>query len=150
MIKKFAFLLPGVAAFVLAGAPMLSVQAQAPSGGTPRTERRMGNKLNLSDTQKAQMKQIRESAKSQMRAVLTADQQARLDAAGQQKGKRGEVMQSLNLSDDQKARIRSIMQTSRQQMDALLTAEQRALRDQMKNNRRGGQRQSYWGSQRRV
>ncbi|MBW4422146.1 MAG: hypothetical protein KME13_23505 [Myxacorys californica WJT36-NPBG1] len=142
MIKKLAFLLPGFAAFVLAGVPMLAVHAQVPSGTTPRTERRMGNKLNLTDAQKAQMKQIRESTKSQVRAVLTAEQQAKLDAARQQKGKRGEVMKSLNLSDDQKAKIKAIMQASRQQMDALLTAEQRALRDQMRNTRRAGQRQS--------
>jgi Spy/CpxP family protein refolding chaperone len=130
MIKKLAFLLPGVIALVVAGAPMLAAHAQTPSTVAPKAGQRL-NRLNLTDAQKAQLKQIRETTKSQVRAVLTTDQQAQLDAARQSGGKHRGVMKSLNLTSDQKAKIKAIMKASREQMQAVLTPAQQAQLQQM-------------------
>lgn len=130
MIKKLAFLLPGVIALIVAGAPMLAAHAQTPSTVAPKAGQRL-NRLNLTDAQKAQLKQIRESTKSKIRAVLTTEQQTQFDAARQATGKRGGIMKSLNLTSDQKAQIKDIMKASREQMKSVLTPEQQAQLQQM-------------------
>lgn len=130
---KKLFLLPGVVALTLAVAPMVAVHAQN-SAPAPRAGYKM--QLNLTDAQKAQMKQIGENTRSQIAAVLTNEQRAQWEAAKQQGGKSRQAYQALNLTDDQKARIRSIKQASKQEMDKVLTQEQRDQLRQLRTSRR--------------
>jgi protein CpxP len=90
--------------------------------------------INLTDAQKAQMKQIREQTQTKILGILSSDQQQQFKTATQ--GKHGASMRelkSLNLSDTQKQQVRDIMTAQRQQINAILTPEQQA---KMKQHRR--------------
>jgi Spy/CpxP family protein refolding chaperone len=108
------------------------------------------NRLNLTDAQKTQMRQIREATRGQIENVLTPEQRNTLRAAkeqrsqqraqqqGQQRGQRGQYRQvwsSLNLSAEQQAQIKRIRDESRQRMQAVLTPEQQQQMQQMRQNR---------------
>ena len=83
--------------------------------------------LNLTDAQKAQMKQIREQTKTKIAALLSPDQQTQFKAASEGSHKSPmKVLRSLNLSKEQKQQVREIMSSQRQQMQAILTPEQQA------------------------
>lgn len=123
----------------------LAAQAQVNSS-TPLLAQARGEKkggwpeLGLTDAQKSQLQQIRRNTRSQIEAVLTAEQKAQLQAAKQQaqQGQRPQmkkVWQSLNLTEAQKSQIQSIKNSSRQQMDAVFTPEQKAKLQQMRQNR---------------
>lgn len=130
---KASFLLPGVVALMLAASPVISsftnmaVAAPGHAGG-----RGMGFKeLNLTDAQKAQMKQIHDSTRQQIDAILTSDQKEQMRLAKQQRQR-----PNLNLSADQKAKIKQIRQNAKSQMDALLTAEQKQKLQELRQQAR--------------
>jgi len=83
--------------------------------------------LNLTDAQKAQMKQIREQTSAKIVGLLSSDQQKQFKAANQG-GHESPMkeLRSLNLSADQKQKVREILSTQRQQIQAILTPEQQA------------------------
>ncbi|MBW4690509.1 MAG: hypothetical protein KME27_01945 [Lyngbya sp. HA4199-MV5] len=142
-LKRF-LLLPGALALALSlVTPMLPVGAQSPAPAADQYQKR-GVNLNLTDEQKAQLKQIRESTRSQIDAVLTPEQKAQLAAAKQQRqegqpGQRAKkargVWASLNLTADQKTKIQAIRQDAKQQMDTVLTPEQRQQLEQARQQR---------------
>ena len=104
-----------------------------------RTENRMSHKgawekLNLTDTQKAQLKTIRESVKTQSQNVLTAEQRAKI-AAARQSGDFKEVRKSLNLTDVQKQQMKAIAESTKAQMKNVLTPAQQQQLEQMKQER---------------
>jgi Spy/CpxP family protein refolding chaperone len=93
------------------------------------------------------------NSRTQVEAVFTPEQKAKLEAARQarqaqrqqgqrqqgqrpQAGRRGKVFADLNLTQDQKTRIQSIRQSSKQQIEAVLTPEQRAKLQELKANGR--------------
>ena len=83
--------------------------------------------LNLTDAQKAQMKQIREQTQAKIVALLSSDQQKQFKATNQ--GRHESPMKglrSLNLSAEQKQQVKEILNTQRQQFQAILTPEQQA------------------------
>ncbi len=83
--------------------------------------------LNLTDAQKAQMKQIREQTKTKIAALLSPEQQTQFKAASQGSHESPmKVLRSLNLSKEQKQQAREIMRDQRQQIQAILTPEQQA------------------------
>jgi Spy/CpxP family protein refolding chaperone len=92
-------------------------------------------KLNLTDAQKAQLKTIRENAKTQRQAVFTPDQLAKLEQA-RKSGDRKGVWKTLNLTDAQKQQLKAIEQTTKDQMKAVLTPEQQQQLAQMKQDRK--------------
>lgn len=108
--------------------------------------------LGLTDEQKAQIQAIRRNTRTQMEAVFTPEQKAKLEAARQarqerrsqrqagerpQRGERfGKKFAELNLTDDQKARLRSIREDSKKQIEAVLTPEQKAKLQEIQANRR--------------
>jgi periplasmic protein CpxP/Spy len=139
-MKKQFFLLPGAIALILSATPMLAINAQdAPTA--PRAGERMQNKnrLNLTADQKAKMKAIRETTRTQIEGVLTTEQQTQLQAEKAQGMKRGKAWKSLNLTADQKAKIKTIMEASRKDREAVLTPAQldqmRQFRAQRRANR---------------
>ncbi|MBD2183312.1 hypothetical protein H6S82_20160 [Planktothrix sp. FACHB-1355] len=111
--------------------------------------------LNLTPEQQAQMRQIRQSTRTQIENILTPEQRNQWNAAMEQmrtnrgqRGQRGQsgqgdrgsqlgqMLSALNLTPEQKAQIQRISQESKQKMDAILTPEQRQQMQQMRQNRR--------------
>ncbi len=145
-VQRF-LLLPGALAIALSyAAPMLPVVAQVPTPPAGQDQKR-GVNLNLTDDQKAQLKQIRESSRSQIDAILTPEQKTQLEAAKQQRqaGQQGQkprgMWAALNLTADQKAQIKAIRQDAKQKMDAVLTAEQRQQLEQARQQKRQNRQQ---------
>lgn len=111
------------------------------------------NRLNLTDAQKTQMRQIREATRQQIENVLTPEQRNTLRTAmeqrrqqrgqqqAQQRGQRGQVWSSLNLSAEQQAQIKRIRDESRQRMQAVLTPEQQQQMQQMRQERQNRRQQ---------
>jgi len=143
-IKKFLAIACVTVAVGAVTIPNL-VSAQNSSQDTTSTVNRKPHhgdawkKLNLTDAQKAQLKTIRENAKTQRQSVFTPDQLAKLQQA-RQSGDRKGVWKSLNLTDAQKAQLKTIGESTRSQMKNVLTPEQQQQLEQMKlehKNRRG-------------
>ncbi|RCJ41039.1 hypothetical protein A6770_36520 [Nostoc minutum NIES-26] len=83
--------------------------------------------INLTDNQKAQMKQIREQTQAKILALLSAEQQEKFKAANKDgRGSPVRSLRSLDLSADQKQKVQEILSDQRQQMQAILTPEQQA------------------------
>lgn len=125
------------------------VSAQNSSQDTTNTVKRKPHesgewkKLNLTDTQKAQLKTIRDNAKTQRQNIFTPDQLAKLQQA-RQSGDRKGVWKSLNLTDTQKTQMKAIAEDTKTQMKNILTPDQQQQLEQMKQQRqanRGAMRQ---------
>lgn len=142
---KTLLLVPGAIALSLACLSALPVTAQVNSAPTPNMERGW-NRLNLSDAQKASMKQIREETKAQIDQVLNPTQRTQLQSLKQQGGKKSGGWKALNLSEQQKTEIKAIKERSKQRMQAVLTDAQRSQLQQqrqgMKQRRQQNQQQS--------
>ncbi|MBR8839085.1 MAG: hypothetical protein DSM106950_35070 [Stigonema ocellatum SAG 48.90 = DSM 106950] len=127
-MKKALFLLPGAIAVMLAVVPMISGYNNVAVAG-PGHEGQW-KALNLTADQKTQIKQIRDSAKQQMDAVLTPDQKALQQQARQQ-----HTRPKLNLTDDQKAKFKTIHDSTESQINALLTPTQQQTYQQLRAQR---------------
>jgi protein CpxP len=159
MKRQIIALVAGVA---LIAAPFMTNMATAQKfGDGPRMEQ-LAKRLNLTDAQKTQLEGIKSRTQTQIRAVLTPEQQTKFDAGraevearraarkanggqrpeGEYKSPR-EMMQSLNLTDAQKTQIKSIHAAAQAEMKTVLTPEQQAKMEQMKQrfaNRQKGRR----------
>ncbi len=91
------------------------------------------DQLNLTADQKAQIKQIHQSERQQIDALLTQEQKQQMSTARQQHQK-----PTLNLTDAQKTQMKAIRQAAQSQIKAILTAEQQqkldTLRQQWRQN----------------
>jgi Spy/CpxP family protein refolding chaperone len=119
-----------------------SVKAQniaAPAGNNDQQRPRFIQQLGLSDSQKAQIKEIRQNTpqgrerREQIMAVLTPEQRSQFDGYIQQrKAQHPRFLQQLNLIEAQKAQIEQIRKNTpqgkerREQIMAVLTPEQRS------------------------
>jgi len=130
MKMKALVLIPGTIMLMLATSGGIFSFTHA-AAAAPYHEHAGGweKKLNLTDDQKAQIKQIHKSTKEQINAILTPDQQAEKQQARLQHTK-----PNLNLSDDQKAKIKGIKQNSFSQIEALLTPEQQQQLQQLRDS----------------
>ncbi len=149
---KTLLLVPGAIALSLSCISMVPALAQVNDSVAPVQLQRGMNKLNLTDAQKAQLKQLREETKAQIQQILTPDQRAKMQSfqsnrqPGQQPGngkKWGGHWKELNLTDAQKQQIRQIRENAKQKMQAILTPEQRAM---LQQNRQ--ERQQKWQQRR--
>ncbi|SRR5579883_1217607 len=131
-MKKALFLLAGVVAVMFAVAPLIPEFNNAViADPVPAIEGHDGGimeKLNLTDAQKTQIKQISESSKQQIDAVFTTEQKAQLQQARLQ-----HTRPTLNLSDEQKAQLKQIYSSTQSQMNAVLTPEQHEQIQQLLN-----------------
>lgn len=144
-------LLVGALALTLSATPF-AVHAQTNSASAPVVAQ-AGKKgpwesLGLSNQQKARIQQIMSNSRTQVEAVFTPEQKAKLEAARQarqaqrqqgqrpQAGEGRKIMAELNLTDAQKTRIRSIRESTKQQIEAILTPEQRAKLQELEANAR--------------
>ena len=145
-IKLMPLLAGAIALSAVATPFIVKAQAETPNQSAPTqtTPQRQGrwNKLNLSDQQKEQMRQIHKDVRSQIEAVLTPQQLEQLKTArqnrqaGQAPQGRRSVMASLNLSDEQKAKIKDIKQAQKRRFEAVLTANQKQQLEQMRQQRK--------------
>lgn len=146
MKKKSVLLLPGLFALVLAATPIVAsftnsavAAPRIAQGTTTPNQSRDGGKLdrlNLTEAQRTQMRQIREAARQRMDAVLTTEQRQLRDTARQNRQR-----PNFNLSDAQRTQMRQIREEAKRQMDAVLTTEQRQLRDQLRQQRQQSRQQ---------
>jgi periplasmic protein CpxP/Spy len=121
---------------------LIYAQDSLPNSPNVTRKQHQGNafkELNLTDTQKQQLKTIRQNTRQQIQSVLTEEQRTKLESAGQsgQSSDRKAVMKSLNLTDTQKQQMRDIRKKSQEQVLAILTPEQRSKFAQMHSQRSG-------------
>lgn len=158
-LKSLSLLAGAIALTFTAAATPFVVQAQSTSSSQFQIAQaqRKGpwSALGLTQEQQARIRQIQSNARTQMEAVFTPEQKAKLEAARQQRQarraqrqagetpqppqageRRGKKMADLNLTDDQKARLRAIREDSQKQMEAVLTPEQRTKLQELKASRR--------------
>ncbi len=143
---KLMPMLAGVIAVSVAATPLI-VKAQANSSTQPvptqSNQRYQGkwDKLNLSDQQKAQLRQIHDETRTQREAVFTPQQLEQLKAArqnyqtrqaGQARQGKDSIMAALNLTDAQKAKLKEIKDAKKTRMQAVLTPEQQRQLQQMR------------------
>ncbi|MFN6567662.1 Spy/CpxP family protein refolding chaperone [Dendronalium sp. ChiSLP03b] len=113
---------------LLLGAAIIAIftagcQLSSPTGASPGKR----SDINLTDNQKAQMKQIREQTQAKILAMLSAEQQEKFKAANKDgRGSPLRSLRSLDLSADQKQKVQELLSAQRQQMQAILTPEQQA------------------------
>jgi protein CpxP len=126
---KALSLLPGVIALMLAASPVIPAFTNpAFADNSPAAGRvKIWDQLNLTDAQKAQIKQIHEATKQKIDAILTPDQKAQMQTARQQHQK-----PKLNLTDAQKAQIKTIRQAAQSQIKAILTPDQQQKLDTLR------------------
>ena len=149
---KLMPLFGGLLALSVASAPfILKAQAETPDqpAHTQKTRQHHGmwDKLNLSDQQKSELKQIHNDIRNQIKAVFTPEQQAQLEAArqnrqanqanqanqaGQPHRGKHSAMAALNLTDAQKAKIKAIKQEGKRRFEAVLTNAQKQQLEQMR------------------
>lgn len=172
MKLKSLSLIAGAIALTLTATTFV-VQAQdsspSPLPGVDAQHKEWGpwQKLNLTADQKNQIKQIHASTRSQIEAILTPDQLAKLQAQQQARqerrqqrmaqgqgqspqgqhphGKRkhqGGPFADLNLTANQKAQIKQIMESSKQQFQAVLTPQQQQQLKQFQQNHRSHRQQN--------
>jgi len=129
---KALFLMPGAIIFMLATSPVIFSFTHA-AIAAPGNEHADGweTKLNLTDAQKTQIKQIHQSAEQQINAILTPTQQAQ-----KQQDRQQHQRVNLNLSNDQKAKIKQIRQNADTQIEAILTPTQQQQLQQLRQQRK--------------
>jgi periplasmic protein CpxP/Spy len=143
-------LLSVAAGAMLLSAPILmstNVQA-APTGD--RTERSaFKQQLNLTDAQKAQLKQIRTETRTQMEAVLTDSQKAQIktmkESRGQANRQKGGWKQ-LGLTDAQKTQLKQIRESAKSRSEQVYTPAQKELIKKHRSERKAKSTGTTWNS----
>jgi Spy/CpxP family protein refolding chaperone len=132
MSRQFFSMVTGA---ILIVAPLFATYSNAQAAPTGnRMERSAQRKqfqtqLNLTASQKAQLREIRTQSRAQMEAVLTDAQKTQLKtmkASGAQGGERGGWKQ-LGLTAEQKTQLKKIRESGKARQEAVYTSEQKAL-----------------------
>ena len=140
-VAKFLPLLAGVASLSLTAGTILPALAQNSTPSAPNSAqthdrqgpRRGGDRagfekaLGLTDSQKADLKKIHDSARQQMEDVFTADQKTQMQQARQQRQRF-----NLNLSAEQKSKLESIRRDTKTKLDDVFTPEQKQKLQEMR------------------
>lgn len=112
----------------------LIAQDTPPPNGKPEGGRRGGRGFGripgLTDAQRTQLEQIRQSTRQQMDAILTTEQKEQMRVAREQRQR-----PNITFTEDQKTRMRAVREESKRRMEAVLTAEQRQQMEQMRQQR---------------
>ena len=125
-------LFTGAIALTLITTPTI-VQAQS---GETQTQRKLAE-VELSETQRTQLKEIRRNTLSQIEAVLTSEQKRQLEFS--QNGQK-QQRTAMNLSPQQQTQIESIMRSAKTLTNAIFTAEQK---QQIKRNMKQRRQQQH-------
>ena len=129
-LKKLS-ILAGAVALTLSAIPF-SAQAEISSSSPTVVARAQRNKgqgkfkrLNLTEDQKAQLQEIKKSARAEMKQILTPDQLQKLQEAKASGQKKRGIFRSLNLTEDQKAKLKKVRESKKRQIEAILTEEKK-------------------------
>ncbi len=87
--------------------------------------------LGLSDSQLAQIKQIRASTRAQRQQIITPEQQQAFKTAIQNHQGFKAAIQAMNLTDQQKSDLKQVMESEKDQIKAVLTPEQQTQLEQL-------------------
>jgi Spy/CpxP family protein refolding chaperone len=130
------------------GATPLTLNAQANRSGEqlvaqvqPQRRGRFAQ-LNLTQSQKDQLAQIRKETREQIKGILSKEQQDKYEAARQNRTamknrqERRAAFAAMNLSESQKTQIRALKQSAKSKIEAILTAQQRQQLQQLRQQRR--------------
>lgn len=152
--QLFAF----AAGAILLVSPALSKTVMAQNTAAPtRTERsaewkQFRQSLNLTETQKTSLKEIRKNAQVKMDAILTGDQLAQRKAAREayknsgKKGDRPMSLKALNLTADQKESMKKVRKEVKDQTQAIYTPEQKAIIQKFRASHPRREKTSTWRS----
>ncbi len=124
---KIKFLLPGLLALVVAGAPLLTapaVLAKQPASAAGQKKPTMAERLNLSADQKTKIQKIRQETQKQIEAVLNKEQKEQYVKA-RKTMRPGAALKTLNLSKDQNTKLKGILASAKNQIAGVLTKEQK-------------------------
>ncbi|MEM7579885.1 MAG: Spy/CpxP family protein refolding chaperone [Mastigocoleus sp.] len=141
-ISTMGFVVPSVIA-ITAEASQAQVTPGRSANGGERKSRKF-KALNLTEEQKSQLREIRQSYREKMGTILTSEQKALLNAAKEQGQNRRQVMRSLNLTEGQKQELRELKKSQREEISNILTEEQKQKMQELRQ-----QRQSRRGRNRR-
>lgn len=141
---------------IAAGAMLLSTpvlmsgsNAQTAPAGNRMERSAFKKQLNLSDAQQAQLKQIRTETRTQIEGVLTDSQKAQLktmkESRGQAKRQKGGWKQ-LGLTDAQKAQLKQIRESAKSRTEQVYTPEQKALIQKHRSERKAKSTGTTWNS----
>ncbi len=114
----------------------LVAQAQGQGQGQRQHKQDRFAALNLSQTQKDKIAQIRKESREQMKGIISQDQRDKYKAAIQAGKNRQEARVAMNITDAQKAQIKSIKEATKAKINDILTTEQRTQLQQMSSQRR--------------
>jgi len=124
VLSALPFMIGGVGFTAPSNAQASESAVVAQNAPQPNGQREgRGNKfeqLNLTDAQKAQIQQIKQSTRQQMDAVFTPEQKEQLRVAREQRQR-----PNITLTDAQKAQMKAIRESDKSQMDAVFTPEQK-------------------------
>jgi protein CpxP len=101
--------------------------------------------LNLTNSQKSQMRRIREDSDSRILAVLSDEQKQQVRTNNNGRTRLSiKKLRSLDLSTEQRQEINEIIKDQRQQIQEVLTPEQRQMMQQRRSSsRQNGDNSSY-------
>lgn len=81
--------------------------------------------VELTETQRRQLREIHSNTRSEIEDVLTSEQRRQLESSRDDGNKGRTAYGQMNLSSEQRSQIQSIMRSARNRTDAILTPEQR-------------------------
>jgi len=132
--RQFFSLVTGAMLIV---APLFATYSNAQAAPTGnRMERsaqwqQFRKELNLTESQKAQLKEIRTQSRAQMDAVLTDAQKAQLKTMKESRAQGGERRKGgwkqLSLTAEQKSQLKTIRESAKAKEQAVYTPEQKAF-----------------------
>jgi periplasmic protein CpxP/Spy len=114
----------------------LIAQAQGQGQGQRQGHKDRFAALNLSQTQKDQIAQIRKDSRAEMEGIISKDQRDKYKAAIASGQNRRAAKAAMNITADQKARIKALKTASKAKIQAVLTDTQRQQLQQMSPARR--------------
>jgi periplasmic protein CpxP/Spy len=122
-LKFFPFLV-GISAIALTTIPMIAKAESDKSQFLPVLQELI-SKLNLSETQKTQLEQLRLQTRSQIENLLTPEQKTAFIQALANEQSLMQAFAVLNVSPEQRSQIRNVFESQRQSFRNILTEEQR-------------------------
>ena len=135
-VKALSFVAGAIALGLTAAPTVVKAQpdSSAPAQVAPEREKSPLQSLGLSDTQKSQIREIRQKTHDQMKNVLTSQQQEQLKAAMQNPQARRAAFGDLNLTQDQKNQLQQIMKSQETQIEGILTPQQKQQLQEYREN----------------
>ncbi len=126
-MRKIIPFLAGVLALTVAAAPLaVKAENQVNQPFPKQAQDKPGFAgVELTQTQKDQMEQIRRDTRAQIEKILTPQQQEQFKTAMQNRQGGRAAFAAMNLSPEQQTKMQTIIQSSKSRAEAVLTAEQR-------------------------